>query len=316
VLNNAVSGVDMALWDIKGKLASMPCYDLWGGPCRPAAAVYVHCDGKTPEAVADSARKRMGEGFRYVRCQMGQYAGVECDRVAPPPGALGGAYFDPAEKLRTLPALFEHLRRELGDRVELLHDVHERLAPSDAVWLAKALEPYRLFFLEDILAPEDAEWLENIRRVCATPIAMGELFANPREITPLVAGRLIDFVRVHLSQIGGLTPALKLAHLCEAFGVRFAWHGPCDVSPVGVAAAVHVDVACRNFGVQEWSPPSQATLDVFPGALAARDGCVRPSDRPGLGVDFDEQLAARFPCDDANPTWTTARLPDGTCWRP
>ena len=314
VLNNAVSGVDMALWDIKGKLAAMPCCDLWGGRCRPAAAVYVHCDGKTPEAVADSARKRMSEGFRYVRCQMGQYTGVECDQIAPPPGALEGAYFDPTEKLRRLPALFEYLRRELGDRVELLHDVHERLAPPDAVWLAKALEPYRLFFLEDILAPEDAEWLANIRRVCATPIAMGELFANPREITPLVAGRLIDFVRVHLSQIGGITPALKLAHLCEAFGVRFAWHGPHDVSPVGVAAAVHV--ACRNFGVQEWTPPSQATLDVFPGALEAHDGCVRPSDRPGLGVDFDEQLAARFPCDDANPAWTTARLPDGTCWRP
>ena len=316
VLNNAISGVDMALWDIKGKLAGMPCYQLWGGKCRAAAAVYVHCGGSSPEAMADDARARIEQGFTHIRCQLGGYVGVETGSIVPPPGAPEGAYFDPRERLRRLPPLFDYLRRELGDRVELLNDVHERLAPTDAVWLAKALEPYRLFFLEDILAPEDLEWFENIRNVCTTPIAMGELFNHPREITPVVARRLIDFVRVHISQIGGITPALKLAHLCEAFGVRFAWHGPGDVSPVGVAAAAHIDVACRNFGVQEWSFPNQATTDMFPGMPEARNGYVCPNEQPGLGIDFDEQLAAKFPCDRANPTWTVARLPDGTLWRP
>ena len=316
VLNNAISGIDMALWDIKGKLAGMPCYELWGGKVRPAAAVYVHCNGESPEAVADQARERIEQGFSHIRCQLGGYVGVEADRLPRLAGAPGGAYFDPKERPRRLPALFEYLRGALGDRIELLNDVHERLAPSDAVWLAKALEPYRLFFLEDILAPEDVDWLENIRAVCATPIAMGELFSNPREITPLVARRLVDFVRMHLSGIGGITPALKLAHLCEAFGVRFAWHGPGDVSPVGMAAAVHVDVACRNFGVQEWSFRNQAERDMFPGTPEIRDGCAWPNGRPGLGIEFDEALAARFPPDEANPTWTEARLPDGTPWRP
>jgi len=316
VLNNAVSGVDMALWDILGKLAGLPCYRLWGGKCRAGAAVYVHADGKEPAQVADNARKFIERGFRYVRCQLGGYSGLEGAGALsdkPPPT---GAFFDPREKLRRIPALFEHLRKELGEKVELLHDVHERLAPIDAVWLAKAMEPYRLFFLEDLLAPEDIDWFANVRGVCATPLAMGELFSNPREITPLVAGRLIDFIRAHVSAIGGATPALKLAHLCDAFGVRTAWHGPGDVSPVGMAVNVHLDVTVRNFGVQEWAFRKPVELEMFPGTPEIRDGSAYPNDRPGWGIEFDEALAAKFPCDDANPTWTVARLPDGTIWRP
>ena len=316
VLNNAISGVDMALWDIKGKLAGMPCCDLWGGRCRPAAAVYVHGGGNTPEEAAESVRRLMAEGYRHIRCQLGGYPGTDGEKAARPDGAAPGAYFDPKEKLRRIPALFEHLRGEFGDGVELLHDVHERLAPIDAVWLAKALEPYRLFFLEDALAPEDVEWFANIRAACATPLAMGELFTNPREFVPLVAGRLIDFIRCHVSAIGGVTPALKLAHLCDAFGVRTAWHGPGDVSPVGMAANVHMDVACRNFGIQEWAIRPPVEYEMFPGTPEVRGGYAYPNERPGLGIEFDEKLAARFPPDDRPVDWTVSRLPDGTLWRP
>jgi mannonate dehydratase len=314
VLNNAISGVDMALWDIKGKLAGAPCYQLWGGACRAAAAVYTHAGGREPQEVADNVRRLMEQGFLHIRCQLGGYQGV--GEARKPEGAPPGAYFAPRESLHRLPALFEYLRRELGDKVELLHDVHERLAPIDAVWLAKALEPYRLFFLEDLLAPEDIEWFANIRSVCATPLAMGELFNHPREMTPLIAGRLIDFIRCHVSQIGGATPALKVAHLCAAFGVRTAWHGPGDVSPVGMAANVHLDVALHNFGIQEWAFRSQAEYDMFPGLPKPQGGYVYPNDRPGLGIEFDEALAAKFPCTDENPRWTVARLPDGTIWTP
>ena len=316
VLNNATSGVDMALWDIKGKLAGMPCYELWGGRCRPAAAVYGHTSGDTPQAVAEGARRLMAEGYRHVRCQLGIYAGVGGAAARRPDGALPGAYFDDREKLRSVPAMFEYLRKELGGEVELLHDVHERLTPIDAVWLAKVLEPYRLFFLEDILAPEDIDWLRQIRSVCATPIAMGELFTNPQEMTPLVAGRLIDFVRCHVSCIGGVTPALKLAHTAEAFGVRTAWHGPPDLSMVGMAANIHLDVAMHNFGIQEWVGRAPAELEMFPGSPEVRGGYAYPNDRPGLGIGFDEKLAAKFPPDSANPDWTIARLPDGTIRRP
>ena len=315
VLNNALSGIDMALWDIKGKLAGMPCYQLWGGRCRPAAAVYAHAGGRDAAEVADKVRALVAEGFGHVRCQLGGYVGLEPDPPGPD-GRADGAYFNPRERLRSIPRLFEALRADLGDDVELLHDVHERLAPIDAVGLAKSLEPYRLFFLEDLLAPEDLEWFSHVRSVCTTPLAMGELFNHPREWTPLVSGRLIDFIRVHLSQIGGITPALKLSHLCAAFGVRTAWHGPGDVSPVGMAAAVHLDVAMHNFGIQEWSRRGEAEQAVFPGIPELRKGYVYPNDRPGLGIDFDDSLAARHPCDNDPVTWTVSRWPDGTIGRP
>jgi len=145
---------------------------------------------------------------------------------------------------------------------------------------------------------------------------MGELFNNPLEWTRPVAERWIDFIRVHVSQIGGITPALKLARLCEAFGVRTAWHGPGDVSPVGMAANVHLDVACPNFGIQEWAGRCQAEQDIFPGMPEVRNGTAYPNESPGLGIEFDEELAARFPADDENPDWTVSRLPDGTFHRP
>ncbi|OPZ15864.1 MAG: Starvation-sensing protein RspA [candidate division BRC1 bacterium ADurb.BinA364] len=316
VLNNGLSGIDMALWDIKGKLAGMPCYELWGGKSRAAAAVYAHANGATLEATLASAQKLVEQGYRYIRCQLGGYQGLDGPGSFKPDGAPEGSYFDAREKLRRIPALFDYLRSRLPEEIELLYDVHERLAPIDAVWLARALEPYRLFFLEDLLAPEDLEWFQQIRSVCATPIAMGELFNHPREMTPLIAGRLIDFIRVHVSQIGGATPAIKLAHLCDAFGIRTAWHGPGDVSLVGMAANVHLDLAMRNFGIQEWGIRKQVELDMFPGAPEVRNGYVYANDKPGWGIEFDEQLAARYPCDNDNPKWTVSRLADGTAWRP
>jgi len=314
VLNNAISGIDMALWDIKGKLANMPCYELWGGKCRPAAAAYGHAGGQEPQEVADSVRKFLERGYKYVRCQISGYSGKRAEPETE--GALPGGYFRPRPKLHQIPAMFEHLRKELGDDVELLHDVHERLAPVDAVWLAKALEPYRLFFLEDLLAPEDIDWFRHVRSICATPMAMGELFNNPREMTPLIAERLIDFIRVHISQIGGASPSLKLAHLCEAFGVRTAWHGPGDVSPVGMAANVHLDIACHNFGIQEWSPRNEKELEVFPGMPEFRDGYLYPNEKPGWGMEFNEELAAKYPCREDDPRAWVARIPDGTVVRP
>jgi len=253
VLNNAMSGVDMALWDIKGKLAGLPVYQLLGGKCREAAAVYRHTDGRDPSEVAEKVQAFMDEGYHYIRCQMAGYGGAAPTRQAPD-GAMPGVYFDPESYARGVPRLFEHVRARVGEEVALLHDIHERLAPIEAVRLAKALEPYRLFFLEDPLPPEQIAWFHAIRQQCAVPLAMGELFVTPTEWMPLITARLIDFIRVHISAIGGVTPARKLAAVCEAFGVRTAWHGPADVSPVGHAANLHLDLACPNFGVQEWMP--------------------------------------------------------------
>jgi len=315
VLNNALSGLDMALWDIKGKLARMPLYQLWGGKCREGAAVYRHCDGREPAEVEERVRAYMAEGYRYLRCQMGGYGGLSPMRQRPR-GAQPGAYFDPGSYARSVPRLFEHLRAHLGFEIELLHDIHERLAPVEAVRLAKALEAYRLFFLEDPLPPEQIEWFSMIRQQSATPLAMGELFTHPLEWKPLVSGRLIDFIRVHLSAIGGITPARKLAALCESFGVRTAWHGPGDVSPVGHAANLHLDLALPNFGVQEWTGFSEAEQAVFPGCPSVYDGYAYVHEAPGLGVELDEAEAAKYPCAEGVPEWTQTRLPDGTAVRP
>lgn len=315
VLSNAVSGVDMALWDIKGKLAGLPLYQLLGGKCREAAAVYRHADGRDRQEVLEHVMALREQGYRTIRCQIGGYGG-RGHTLHTPEQPLPGAYFDPAAYAHSVVRLFEFLRTHLGPELELLHDTHERLSPIDAVRLAKDLEPFRLFFLEDVLPPEQIDWFRMLRGQCATPIAMGELFNNPREWLPLIQERLIDFIRVHISQIGGITPARKLAILCEAFGVRTAWHGPGDVSPVGHAANVHLDVSSHNFGIQEWSGLSERLQEVFPGCPQVRDGFVYPNDAPGLGIDLDEKQAARYPCDNRLPQWTLARLPDGTSVRP
>jgi mannonate dehydratase len=315
VLNNAISGVDMALWDIKGKLANLPLYDLLGGKCREAAAVYRHADGRTPEEVAEDVQRYMEDGYRYVRCQMGGYGG-RSEIQHTPPGSQPGAYFDPARYARSIPPMFEHVRSVVGWEVELLHDVHERLTPAQAIQLAKAIEPYQLFFLEDPLAPEQTEWFRLLRQQTTTPIAMGELFVHPREWMPLVNEGLIDFTRAHISALGGITPARKMAAYCELHSVRTAWHGPGDVSPVGHAANLHLDLSSPNFGIQECYFFPDAVREVFPGCPDVRNGYLYPNDQPGLGIDIDEDLAARYPCEDFLDMWTVARLPDGTAARP
>lgn len=328
VLNNALSGVDEALWDIKGKLAAMPVYELLGGRCREGVPVYRHADGRDPAEVEEHVRAFMEQGYRYIRCQMGGYGSSQMIddqlRISPaagavhhrPEGALPGAYFDPDAYARGTVRMIEHVRSRIGVDVELLHDVHERLVPVEAVRLAKALEPFRLFFLEDPFAPEQVGWFETLRRHAAVPVAMGELFTHPVEWETLVKDRLIDFIRCHVSNIGGLTPARKLATFCEAFGVRTAWHGPGDVSPVGHAANLHLGISSHNLGIQEWPGFSDRLREVFPGAPEVRGGYAYLNDRPGLGVDIDEEKAARYPCLHRLPDWTLARLPDGTPARP
>ena len=314
IMNNALSGVDMALWDIKGKQAGMPVYQLLGGKCREAAAVYRHADGSEPSEVEANVRKFIEQGCRSVRVQMGGYGGKA--RPTPPEGSLPGAYYDPDAYMRAVLEAFEHVRSTVGDEVELLHDVHERLAPIEAVRFAKRLEPYRLFFLEDLLPPEHPEWFAMVRKQCTTPLAMGELFVNANEWKQLVEGRLIDFVRCHISAIGGITPAHRLATVCDHFGIRTAWHGPGDVSPVGHAANVHLDLSSPNFGVQEWAGFSDLEQEMFPGCPELRDGYAHVSDRPGLGIDIDEELAAKYPCPEGVLGWTQARTVDGTLYYP
>jgi mannonate dehydratase len=322
VLNNALSGIDQALWDIKGKRANMPVYQLLGGKVREAAPVYVHASGSEPKEVEDRAREYMEQGFRHIRCQMaipglttyGSRGGQTLQALNPQQMRT----WEPGPYMRAVPRLFEHLRTTLGEDVELLHDVHERIPPIDGVWLAKALEPYRLFFLEDLFAPEDADYFRLVRQQTSTPLAMGELFVNVAEYAPLIRERLIDFIRVHITDIGGFSMARKLAAFCEFMGVRTAWHGPGDVSPVGHAANLHLDLATPNFGIQELSLMSDRLQEVFPGTPIVQDGALWANDQPGWGIDIDEELAARYPFADepGHGYWPEIRRLDGTVIRP
>ncbi len=323
VLNNALSGVDMALWDIKGRQAGMPVYQLLGGKCREAADCYAHAGGAEISEVVDSARRFMEQGFRHVRVQIGVpgMSGYGAGGRGARSAALHQApVYEPAVYLRRARKMLEECRKQLGEEVELLHDVHERVSPSQAIQFAKDVEPFRLFFLEDPLSPEDIAYFRLMRQQTSTPIAMGELFNSPHEWTPLVAERLIDFIRMHVSQMGGLTPARKVAAFAELFGVRTAWHGPGDVSPVGHAANVALDVACYNFGVQEYSPFNERVREVFSGCPEMRDGYLWPSEKPGWGIEVDEKAAAKYPFGSfeqgehkrLNGGWGEVRRRDGT----
>jgi mannonate dehydratase len=330
VLFNAMSGVDMALWDIKGKRANMPVYQLLGGKCRFAADLYFHAQGRDFQEVEDRARQAMERGYRHVRVQVGvpglaaYGAGAGGGRGGQDDTATVGptnpkAIWEPAAYVRLVPKLFEHLRNKLGDEVELLHDVHERVTPNQGINLCKDLEKYRLFFLEDPLPPEENDHFRLLRQQCSTPIAMGELFNSQHEYVPLIANRLIDFIRIHISQIGGLSPARKVAALCEYFGVKTAWHGPGDASPVAHAAQLALELASYNFGIHEGSVFPQETRDVFPGCPETKNGYLYANEAPGLGIDIDEKLAAKFPFPAGRTfdySWGTTRRRDGTVIRP
>ncbi len=233
-----------------------------------------------------------------------------------PEGALEGKYFDPGDYMRGALEMLEHIRAAFGFEIELLHDVHERLEPMEAVRFAKEVEPIKLFFLEDLLPPEQIEWFRNVRQVCTTPLAMGELFVHPNEWVPLVKDRLIDFLRMHISAIGGLTPAKKAAVLSEAFGVRTAWHGPRDVSPFGHTANVHLSIASPNLGVLEFAGFSEVDEEIFDGCCQLKNGFLYPNDRPGWGMAFDEKKAKQYPPAVETIEWTQARRPDGGLGRP
>jgi mannonate dehydratase len=318
VENNAISGVDQALWDIKGKMAGMPVYQLLGGKAREAIDTYGHASGNEISECIDSAKKYIAMGFRHVRIQVGVpgQAGY---------GARGGGgkrmpalhdspVFEREAAMKRALALFEAARKELGGEIELLHDAHERYTPTQAVQFAKLCEPYRLFFLEDALSPEDIGWFKNIRAQTTTPLAMGELFNSPHEIIPLIEGRLIDYMRMHISQMGGITPCRKIAAMGELYNVRTAWHGPGDVSPIGHAAMTHLDLSITNFGIQEYSEMNDLTLAIFRGAPTMKGGYLYANDAPGWGIEIDEALAAKHPFDRSNPMnggWGEVRLPDG-----
>jgi mannonate dehydratase len=317
VTMTAIAAVDMALWDIKGKALGAPLYQLIGGASRDAVLVYGHASGTTPEETEQAVGRYVERGYRAVRAQCAvpgvphAYGIGRNDRYEPAAAGLPKEETWSSERyLAFVPALFERLRGAFGPDLHLLHDVHHRLTPIEAARLGRALEPYHLFWMEDPTPAEDQAAFRLIRQHTTTPIAVGEVFNSIFDCHELIEGRLIDFIRATVTHAGGPSHLRKIAALGELHRVRTGCHGATDLSPISTAAALHVDLAVHNFGIQEYMPHDPETERVFTHAYTFRDGLMHPGDRPGLGVEFDETLAATFPYRRAY--LPVARLVDGT----
>ncbi|MBO9623789.1 MAG: D-galactonate dehydratase family protein [Sphingomonas sp.] len=318
VTMSAIAAVDMALWDIKGKVAGLPVYQLLGGASREGCMVYGHANGATIEETIERAIEHREQGFKAIRLQAG-VPGLKAtygvakpgQRYEPADAALPTESLWSTEKyLRSVAPLFEKAREVLGWDVHLLHDVHHRLTPIEAGRLGKELEPYRLFWMEDPTPAENQAGFRLIRQHTTTPIAVGEIFNSIWDAKQLIEEQLIDYVRATIVHAGGLTHVRRIAALADLYQVRTGCHGATDLSPVTMAAALHFGISVPNFGVQELMPHTELTDAVFPHAYRYADGMMHPGDKPGLGVEIDEVLAAKHEYKRAY--LPVARLEDGT----
>ena len=303
----AIGAVDTALWDIKAKTLNVPLYQLLGGASREGVLVYGHASGEGVEETVAAVAEYLKLGYKAIRAQ----SGVPGLKSTYGVGA-GKLYYEPTEKglpsesawssdlyLNFAPRLFERLRKEFGPDVPLLHDAHHRLTPIEAARLGKSLEPYHLFWLEDPVPAELQESFRLIRRHTTTPLAVGEVFNSIYDCQQLIEEQLIDYIRTAVVHAGGITQLTKIANLAELYHVRTGCHGATDLSPVCLAAALHFDLSVHNFGIQEYMRHSEETDRVFPHAYSFADGLMHPGEAPGLGVDFNEELASRYPYERA-----------------
>jgi mannonate dehydratase len=327
----AIAAVDVALWDIKAKRARVPLYQLLGGRSRVGALAYGHASGREIPQILESVREHLELGYKAIRIQSGvpgldsvygvaasiAGGGERYDYEPARRGIAGGKRLAPVEEawdtrsyLRHIPKIFEAVRAEFGSELPLLHDGHHRMTPREAAALGKALEPFDLFWLEDCTPAEDQAALRYVRSQTTTPIAIGEVFNSVFDYQTLITERLIDYVRSAVTHAGGITHLKKIADFASIYGIKTGFHGPTDISPVGQAAALHLDIAIHNFGIQEYMKHSAQTLEVFDTGYTFIDGYLHPGERHGLGVDLRDDLAAKHAYDPAY--LPVNRLLDGT----
>ena len=319
VNNKVVGALDEALWDIKGKRGGMPVFELLGGKAHDAVACYDHVGGQTKEQAAEAVAKSMETGYRHIRLQYGAggYGGggfIPAREGNRAEGGYQGQAFDEDLYVDTIPAVFEYVRSKVGFAPKLIHDVHSKLNGANALLFSKRMEPVHMYFVEDVLPPEQVAWYREIRKVSATPQAVGEVFTNPAEYYPLIAERVINFIRCRVTAIGGITAAKKLAAVCEMFGVKTAFQEGGENDPVNQLAAYHVDLSSSAFGIQEENHFPEQVREILPGTAEIRKGYMYGSHRPGLGIDINEELAAKYPIGEPRNggAYGTDRAPDGT----
>jgi len=309
----AIAAVDVALWDIKAKAAGLPLYQLLGGASRDRVRTYGHANGHDLPALFDSIDEQLALGYQAVRVQtgipgLGSVYGVDSGSAST--SSTPVEEWDTAAYLRHMPHVFEEVRNRFGADLPLLHDAHHRLTPVEAARLGRELEPYHLFWLEDVTPAENQQALRLVRQHTTTPLALGEVFNTVFDYQTLVTEQLIDFVRSAVTHAGGITPMRKLCDFAALYQIKSGIHGPEDISPVGMAAAVHLDLALHNFGIQEYSGHTALTNQSFRHGYTFEDGHLHPGEEPGLGIVLDEELAAANPYDPAY--LPVNRLRDGT----
>lgn len=298
----ALSAVDLALWDIKGKALGAPVYQLLGGRSRAGVMAYGHASGATPEAAVDAAHAVLEAGYLAVRLQCGLPGmpgiyGVD-GHVRPAGAGFDGPYqeqWSTTRYLRTIPRLFELARAALGEDVHLLHDAHHRLTPSEAGWLGRRLEDHRMFWLEDAVAGDLQQSYRVVRQHTCVPLAIGEVFTSVFDCELLVREQLIDYLRVSPVHCGGITGLRKIAAFAEPYLVKTGCHGAADMSPITMAAALHAGISLHNVGIQEHAHHHSLAHEAFRHAWSFSNGYLDPGEAPGLGVEFDEELATRHP---------------------
>lgn len=320
VTMRAIAAVDVALWDIKAKVAGMPLYQLLGGRSRERMLVYGHANGEDLESTVDAVGRYVDLGYKAVRAQSG-IPGVSLAYGV----GRGTLHYEPADAalptetswntpayLDFVPRLFAALRERFGNGIELLHDVHHRLTPIEAARLGKSLEPHRLFWLEDATPAENQEAFRLIRAHTTTPLAVGEVFNTIWDCKDLIQDQLVDYIRATVVGAGGITHLRRIADLAALYQVRTGCHGATDLSPVTMGAALHFDTWVPNFGIQEYMRHTDETDAVFPHDYRFDHGYLHAGESPGHGVDIDETLAKKFPYQPAS--LPIARLEDGTMW--
>ncbi len=316
----AIAAVDVALWDILGKMSGQPLYQLLGGRSREGALVYGHANGNDIAETSAEVGRYIEMGYKAVRAQSGvpglrKTYGISNVKTGyePAESALPAeTVWNTTKYLNTVPQLFERLRLDHGPDIELLHDVHHRLTPIEAARLGRDLEPYRLFWMEDPTPAENQSAFELIRQHTVTPLAVGEVFNSIWDCKHLIQNQLIDYLRTTIVHAGGITHVRRIADFAALHAVRTGFHGATDLSPVCMGAALHFDAWVPNFGIQEYMQHSPETLQVFPNDYTFRDGRLFCGESAGHGVDIDEKLAAKYPY---NPKQLPiARLEDGSMW--
>ncbi|MGO3408667.1 D-mannonate dehydratase ManD [Marinomonas sp.] len=317
----AIAAVDVALWDIKAKIAELPLYQLLGGKSRDKVMVYGHATGLDIESCLTEVERHIELGYKAVRVQCGIPGIATTYGVAkeagkpyePADACLPSEHVWSTEKyLNHVPSLFKAVRERFGEELHILHDVHHRLTPIQAARLGKEVEPYHLFWLEDCTPAENQAAFELIRKHTTTPLAVGEVFNSLHDCQELIQNQLIDYIRAPITHAGGITNVRRIADFAALYQVKTGFHGATDLSPVCMGSALHFDTWIPNFGIQEHMPHSPETEAVFPHAYQFKEGFFTPGEAPGHGVDINEELAANYPY---KPAYLPVnRLEDGTLW--